>query len=216
MIHKYAIALVGLTMITSFGLTPLSAFDHYALYTATDASTVFATDTTAANIAARPCTYTSATCTADTCGQGCGEGCGEGCGQACGGLSCCGACCLGEPLRIDSKDDGIDIGGWWQGGYSSGNTGMFNNVPDRFNTHQLWLYAEKVADGSCGPDFGFRVDFMYGIDAADTQAFGNDVGTWDFINGWDFGATYGMALPQAYVEYANGDLLQCLRLDRKY
>ena len=36
---------------------------------------------------------------------------------------------------------------------------------------------------------------MYGIDANDTQAFGNPSGSWDFNNGFDHGA-YGWAIPQ--------------------
>ena len=67
------------------------------------------------------------------------------------------------------------------------------------------MYAEKVADGSQGLDWGFRADVMYGIDSADTQAFGNNPGRWDFINGWDFGGTYGWAMPQLYGEIAAGD-----------
>ena len=45
---------------------------------------------------------------------------------------------------------------------------------------------------------------MYGVDAADTQAFGNNPGNWDFQNGFDHGI-YGWAFPQAYLEAAYGD-----------
>lgn len=83
--------------------------------------------------------------------------------------------------------------------------GSFNNHPHRFNLHQGWLYAEKVADGSNGMDWGFRTDIMYGVDAADTQAFGNNAGNWDFQNGFDHGQ-YGWAIPQVYGEVASGDL----------
>lgn len=100
----------------------------------------------------------------------------------------------------------INLSGWVQSGYHSETTGMFNNQPDRLNTHQAWACLEKSADGKKGFDFGFRVDLMYGIDSADTQAFGNNPGRWDFINGWDRGATYGWALPQLYAEIAAGDL----------
>jgi hypothetical protein len=136
----------------------------------------------------------------DACGESCGEaGCGKGgCGLFGGAL--------GDPWKLDSKDDGIDFGGWWQQGYTSESTGMFNNLPNRFNTHQAWFYAEKVADGSEGLDWGFRTDAMYGIDAGDTQAFGNNPGRYDFQNGWDRGAGYGWALPQLYAEMAVGDL----------
>lgn len=132
----------------------------------------------------------------DICGDG--NGCGDGCGEL-----------FGE------SGNGITFGGWAQVGYHNGivplstvrNEGLaFNDHPHRLNLHQGWLYAEKVADGSKGVDWGFRADFMYGVDAAQTQAFGNNPGRWDFQNGWDRGAGYGFALPQLYAEVAMGDL----------
>lgn len=115
---------------------------------------------------------------------------------------------LGEPWDFSSRflgdDSSVDIGGWTQWGYHNRSTGMFNSHPDRFNNHQSWIYIEKVADGSEGIDFGGRLDVMYGVDAQDTQAFGNNPGNWDFENGFDHGS-YGWALPQAYIEAAYGD-----------
>lgn len=110
-----------------------------------------------------------------------------------------------EPIELMSDDRFMKIGGWVQAGYHSGDTGQFNSIPDRFNFHQVWLYAERAADGSEGLDFGGRADIMYGIDADDTQAFGNPPGTWDFQNGWDEGGGYGWAMPQLYGEVAYGD-----------
>jgi hypothetical protein len=127
----------------------------------------------------------------DICGDlGCGEGCGDGCGEGC---------------SLFGEGSGIEIGGWVQSGYHSKSNGLFNDRPDEFNLHQAWLYAEKAADGSKGVDWGFRADVMYGIDAGDTQAFGNNPGRWDFQNGFDHGA-YGWAIPQLYGEIAMGDL----------
>jgi hypothetical protein len=104
-----------------------------------------------------------------------------------------------------SADSDISIGGWLQAGYhSEDGLARFNTHPDRFNLHQGWLYAEKTADGSEGWGWGFRVDAMYGVDGADTQAFGNSPGRWDFANGFDHGQ-YAFAIPQAYVEVATGD-----------
>ena len=100
---------------------------------------------------------------------------------------------------------GIKVGGWTQFGYHNASNGVFNTHPDRVNLHQQWLYVEKVADGSKGFDWGFRGDVMYGVDAANTQAFGSQPGTWDFQNGFDHGI-YGWALPQLYAEFAYGDL----------
>lgn len=139
------------------------------------------------------------------------------CSNACSDVSCCNGCgsnlgsfceCgLGEPWRLDNNPcRWFEYGGWLSAGYTSKSTGMFNNIDDSVNFHQSWLYAERVADGSCGFDWGFRADIMYGIDSGDTQAFGNNVGEWDFINGWDRGGTYGWAMPQLYAEFAYGDL----------
>jgi len=138
------------------------------------------------------------------------------CETACGGYesACCGNscdwCCLGEPYTLQKALHGdcpspITVGGWMQFGYHNEKTGLFNKHDNRVNMHQFWLYAEKVADGTCGWDWGFRTDIMYGVDAADTQAFGNQPGNWDYLNGWDHGI-YGWAMPQAYGEVAYGDL----------
>ena len=101
--------------------------------------------------------------------------------------------------------DGIQFGGWTQMGYHNGKDGVFNDESGNINLHQGWLYAERVADGRNGLDFGFRADVMYGIDADETDSDGNNSGNWDYKNGFDHGP-YGFALPQLYVEMASGDL----------
>lgn len=98
----------------------------------------------------------------------------------------------------------IDLGGWSQTGYHTRSDGMFNNLPDRFQQHQMWFYAEKKADGSEGPAAGFRMDYVWGTDGPDTQAFGNPPGRWDID--WDNGGFYGHAIPQLYGELAAGDV----------
>lgn len=126
------------------------------------------------------------------------SGCDDGCGW----------CNLGEPWKL-SKQEGFDYGGWIQMGYQNKPDGSFTgNGPflnqkewDKFNLNQLYLYATKVADGSKGVDWGFRFDAMYGVDGNDAQAFGNDPGHWDYLNGFDHGI-YEFALPQAYGEIA--------------
>ena len=114
-----------------------------------------------------------------------------------------------EAFTLSSGNNGlgISVGGWTQIGYHSDNSGndFFNMNEDKLNVHQQWFWMERVADGSCGWDWGFRADLMYGIDADNTQAFGNNAGVWDFMNGLDHGA-YGWAAPQLYAEVANGDL----------
>ena len=97
-----------------------------------------------------------------------------------------------------------------QKGYHNRNNGLFNSHSENFHLHQAWLYAERVAESECcNLDWGFRVDAMYGVDAQDTQAFGNNPGEWDYQNGFGtdgtrFGA-YGWAIPQLYGELAYGD-----------
>ncbi len=103
------------------------------------------------------------------------------------------------------EDRWFDMGGWTQFGYHDDSTGVFNTHPHRVNLHQQWFWIERVADGSQGLDFGFRFDAVYGVDAQNTQAFGNPPGSYDFMNGFDHGI-YGWALPQLYGEVAMGDL----------
>lgn len=148
------------------------------------------------------------------CDASCSDACG--CGSTC---SLFGDCCLGDPFTVQGYLDPcgcspIQFGGWTQfGGHSdrarlsvANNDALaFNDHPGRINLHQQWFWAEKVADGSGGLDWGFRADIMYGTDAAKTQAFGNPAGSWDFQNGWDQGGGYGWAMPQLYGEVAYGD-----------
>ena len=104
------------------------------------------------------------------------------------------------------KNDNFTIGGWFQGGYHSESNDLFNNQPDDFNIHQAYFFAEKVAesrDGGLG--FGFRVDGLYGIDAGDTQSFGNNPGVFDLGDGFQRGGGFGWAIPQAYGEVAGQD-----------
>jgi len=132
---------------------------------------------------------------APSCGLA-GPTCEGGCGAGCG-LGLCN-CELGDAWSLQSVFCGsceptIAIGGWLQGGYHSKSNDLFNSRPDNFALHQGWLYAEKAATGSS--PLGFRADVMYGIDADDTQSFGNNPGEWDFDNGFDHGA-YGWAIPR--------------------
>ena len=148
----------------------------------------------------------SGECAPDAC---CETGCDEFACDATGG---CDSCYLwggdGWDLsdNLFGEDSAYDVGGWVQLGYTNRSTGLFNTNPHRLNLHQSWLYAEKTADGSEGFDWGFRADLMYGTDSEDTQAFGNNAGEWDFMNGWTRGAGYGWAMPQLYLEGAYGDL----------
>jgi hypothetical protein len=156
-----------------------------------------------------------ASCDTGSCDPGCCDpvDCGDPCcgsGVSGGGLlSGIGGGCvenfsLAGLLGIDECSC-IEIGGWTQMGWTDNNDGVFNTHPDHLDLQQQWFYFGKTVDGSNGLDLGGRVDFLYGTDASNTQAFGNDPGNWDYQNGWDRGV-YGYALPQAYVEAAYGDL----------
>ena len=81
---------------------------------------------------------------------------------------------------------------------------MSFNTYDRVQLGQQYFFAEKIADGSEGLGLGGRIDYIYGTDGPDTQAFGIANNHWD--NGWDNGGQYGHALPQVYGEVAMGDL----------
>ncbi len=99
----------------------------------------------------------------------------------------------------------LETWGWTSVGYHTQNTQLnFNNYQDRVQLGQQWFFLEKIADGSEGLGFGGRVDYLYGTDAPDTQAFGIADNHWD--NSWDNGGAYGHAMPQAYGEVAYGNL----------
>ncbi len=142
------------------------------------------------------------------CGNGaCDGGCGGGCGS--GGLLGLGllggGCKLGDPWKLAPNGiAGVTVAGWTSVGYHSArNPGSFNTY-DRVQLGQQYFYAEKIADGKEGLGLGGRIDYIYGTDGPDTQAFGIPNNHWD--NGWDNGGQYGHALPQLYGEVAMGDL----------
>ena len=136
----------------------------------------------------------------DSCGCGTG-GCFDGlCGL--GGLG--GDCCHGDPWQLFGSYGGIDVGGWASVGYHTAALPLFNSRPDDVQLHQAWLYAEKALDTSCGFDYGGRIDYIYGTDGPDTQAFGIANDHWD--NDFDNGNDYGHAIPQLYGEVGYGDL----------
>ncbi len=147
------------------------------------------------------------------CDVGCGTCEPAACGGGCAKGSACGAGGCGLADFGCLKANRIDIGGWVSAGMfvnAHGNSGVdgngplgFNNTSDGFLMHQLWLHAERVAEtGGYGTDWGFRVDYVFGADGPDTQAFGD--GGWD--SGWNSSRDYGSAIPQFYAELAINDL----------
>lgn len=119
------------------------------------------------------------------------------------------------------EDARIRVGGWINLGatYNPGNPSNGFNGPvtfadraNRFQLNQFNLYLQRtvVTEGEAF-DIGGRFDFMFGTDSIYTQAFGVppfDVNTGQSLNRghWDLDLccsstrTYGIALPQAYVE----------------
>jgi hypothetical protein len=119
------------------------------------------------------------------------------------------------------KDSGLKIGGWINAGatYNPSNPAngyngsvTFADRANRFQLNQFNLFIQRtvVTEGKAF-DIGGRFDFMFGTDAIYTQAFGipsSDVNSGQTMNrgNWDLNLccsstrTYGIALPQAYVE----------------
>jgi len=123
-------------------------------------------------------------------------------------------------LRKSFKESRLEFGGWLHGGATfnpSQNNGfngpvIFADQANRFQLNQLNLFMRRsvVSEGNAW-DFGGRFDFMFGTDAIFTQAFGvpaYDVNSGESLkrSNWDLNLccsssrTYGIALPQAYVE----------------
>mgnify|MGYP005840648749 CR=1 FL=1 len=123
-------------------------------------------------------------------------------------------CNLGDPWTIPqpcpTKALGMTLSGWasaglYANGYQAASNGPlgFNSVGDGFNLHQLWVALDRTAElGGDGWDWGFHVDYVFGVDGPDTQSFGDQ--SWDF--GWNAGRDYGSAIPQLYGELAYKDL----------
>lgn len=128
---------------------------------------------------------------------------------------------LGNRIGNLFEESGFKVGGWINAGatFNPGNPGNGYNGPvtfaDRANRFQLnqfnvFLQRTVVTEGKSW-DIGGRFDFMFGTDAIYTQAFGIpsfDVNSGQPVNrgDWDLDLcckstrTYGIALPQAYLE----------------
>ncbi|MBK7492936.1 MAG: porin [Nitrosomonas sp.] len=119
------------------------------------------------------------------------------------------------------KRSGLEIGGWINGGatYNADNPSDGFNGPvtfadraNRFQLNQLNLFIERSVDTKTSNwSLGGRFDFLFGTDAIYTQAFGisafdentgepSDRGNWDLNLCCKSTRTYGIALPQAYLE----------------
>jgi len=130
-------------------------------------------------------------------------------------------CCnLGEQWKIFDceglKCRNINISGWLAQSY----TWNTSNPADRFNgpvtwtdrsndyqLNQLYMFAEKTTDtGGCGTDIGGRIDFLFGTDNRFTTASGLETRSQFQSPKWSTQRFYGLAMPQAYAEFAVNDL----------
>jgi len=102
------------------------------------------------------------------------------------------------------------LGGWLQQGItfndhsSDGFNGPVatNDLASEYQMNQMWLYLHRPADnGGCGFAWGGHIDIMYGTDGR----FGINKGLEDNIYGFNR-ETYGIVIPQFYLELAYNDL----------
>ena len=119
------------------------------------------------------------------------------------------------------KESGLELGGWINGGvtYNANNpsdgfngTVTFADRANRFQLNQFNLFLQRpVVSQGKEWDIGGRFDFLFGTDAIYAQAFGisafdentgepSDRGNWDLNLCCKSTRTYGIALPQAYLE----------------
>jgi hypothetical protein len=119
------------------------------------------------------------------------------------------------------RDSGMQVGGWINGGatYNANNPSdgfngavTFADRANRFQLNQFNLFIQRaVPSEGTEWDIGGRFDFLFGTDAIYTQAFGisafdentgapSDRGDWDLNLCCKSTRTYGIALPQAYLE----------------
>ena len=119
------------------------------------------------------------------------------------------------------KESGLEFGGWINGGvtYNANNpsdgfngTVTFADRANRLQLNQFNLFLQRpVMSQGKEWDIGGRFDFLFGTDAIYAQAFGvsafdentgapTDRGEWDLNLCCKSTRTYGIALPQAYLE----------------
>jgi hypothetical protein len=119
------------------------------------------------------------------------------------------------------KASGLEGGGWINGGatYNANNPSdgfngavTFADRANRFQLNQFNLFIQRaVPSEGTEWDIGGRFDFMFGTDSIYTQAFGisafdentgqpSNRGNWDLNLCCKSTRTYGIALPQAYLE----------------
>lgn len=121
---------------------------------------------------------------------------------------------LHQALYGDSEESFLDLRGWASGGFTfnpdspKGNFNgplSFNDRANQFQMNQLYMVAEHAVDPKVDEyQLGGRADFVYGTDAAFTQATGLDTQ-------WTGDRFYKTALPQFYLE-AYAPVMEGIRL----
>ncbi len=117
---------------------------------------------------------------------------------------------IGLPQPQILENMGVSLSGWLEQGLTlngnhppSGFNGpvAINDLDREYQMNQLWLTAERPVTTGDGFDLGGRIDLTYGTD----WRWDINNGLENRINGLD-DQTYGMMLPQAFVEAAYNDL----------
>jgi hypothetical protein len=147
-------------------------------------------------------------------------GCPTCCNSHCGWNRCCALDCGDqEPVRL--FDDicglecrGVKVYGWISGGFTANEYNptdnyngpvTFNDRADEGQLNQLYGIIERAVDNEgCGWGFGYRTDLLYGTDHRFTMARGLELEQ-DLSDRWNSGRFYGLALPQAYADFAYND-----------
>lgn len=114
-----------------------------------------------------------------------------------------------QPCLLEHFD--IRMGGWLEQGITFNGhqvANQFNgpvatnDLDHEYQMNQFWLFFDRPADtGGCGWAVGGHIDMLYGTD----WRFGINHGLEDRINGFNY-QTYGMVIPQMYLEVAYNDL----------
>ncbi len=127
--------------------------------------------------------------------------------------SSCDAGCGCEPWRLMPQLPWCFTATGWINGGAAANAdnpaSRFNGpmtFPDREEVmlNQAYAVIERTADGSYGLDIGARLDLLFGTDYIFTQAVGLETDRQGNPK-WNNRRLYGLAMPQAYVDFAYGD-----------
>ena len=132
--------------------------------------------------------------------------------------------CTADPSRFFPV-----IGNGWEltGHIASGATANADNPNSRYNgpmtfndregeymlNQAVLSFGRDVDNCGMGWDWGGRMDLLYGTDYIFTQAVGLETQP-DGTNAWNGSKMYGLAMPQAYLDFAYNDL--SLRLGHFY